>query len=192
MFFFSETTVKMKHGSRGAALAVAALALAACAAPVDDTIGSRLAQRQTGTVPQKPAEGGDVAIVGQEFAHSIMALPQVAEATTPLLVQFTGVTSIVVGKVPVDTDPYTDLLRDRLLLLTREKLRFVEHTLPQLVIAPKKKSKSKKEATPAADVSADADYQVLADMPGNADDEDYEIQVEWLDARPGHGLISVL
>src|SRR5579863_851782 len=115
MFFFSRTKVKISQIPCGAALVIGALALASCA-PVDDTIGSRLAQPPPGTTPQKPVEGGDVAIVGQEVAHSIMALPVVADATTPLLVQFTGVTSIVTGKVPVDTDPYTELLRDRLLL----------------------------------------------------------------------------
>ena len=140
--------------------------LAACA-PVDDSIGSHLAQPPAGTPPQKPIDAGDIAIVGQEVAHSIMDLPVIADAPIPALVQFTGVTSII--DKPVDTDPYTELLRDRLLLLTREKLRFVEHTLPPYV-PPAKKGKKEKAAPQPVQNTKDPDYEILAELRGRADD----------------------
>src|SRR3984885_1244422 len=132
----------MRQFGRNLVIAAFALTLAACA-PMEDedsTVGSRLAQPPAGTPPQKPVDAGDIAIVGQEVAHSIMDLPVVANATVPPLVQFTGVTSIV--DKPIDTEPYTQLLRDRILLLTREKLRFVEHTLPPYVPPTKKHKKA--------------------------------------------------
>lgn len=189
MFSFTWTTVRINQVSGAAALVIGTLALASCA-PVDDTIGSRLTQPPPGTEPQKPIEAGDIAIVGQEVAHSIMDLSQIADATTPPLVEFTGVTSIVVAKVPIDTEPYTTLLRDRLLLLTREKLRFVEHTLPPLIVASKKKSK--KDLPPPVEVSTDPDYQVLAELRGNDEDNFYKIQVEFVDAHTGDVLFNGL
>lgn len=172
----------------GLAAAAVVLTLAACA-PVDDTLGSRLTQSPAGTEPQKPTEAGDVAIAGQQFAHSVMDLPEVANATTPPMVQFTGVTSIV--DKPVDTDPYTELLRDRLLLITREKLRFVERTLPPLVIAPKK-GKSKKDVPAPVAISTDPDYQVLAELRGHFEDDFYKIQIEFVDAHTGQVLFNGL
>jgi len=188
MIFF-QMPAAGRRGARGFALAALALAVAACA-PVDDTIGSRLTQAPPGAEPQPPTDAGDIAIVGQEVAHSIMDLPAVADAATPPMVQFTGVTSIV--DKPVDTDPYTELLRDRLLLITREKLRFVERTLPPLVISPKKKSKSKKEAPPPVEVSSDPDYQVLAELRGHFEDDTYKIQVQFVDAHTGDVLFNGL
>ena len=141
-------------------IAAFALALAACA-PVDDSIGSRLAQPPAGAPKPKPVEAGDIAIVGQEVAHSIMDLPVVAGASVPPLVQFTGVTSII--DKPIDTDPYTELLRDRLLLLTREKLRFVEHTLPPYV--PHEFEEGQKKSSPQPGSSAKHDQSRLRD-PG--------------------------
>lgn len=179
---------RMGHGF---AVVACALALVACA-PVDDTIGSRLTQPPPGTEPQKPTDAGDIAIVGQEVAHAIMDLPQVADATTPPLVQFTGVTSIVVSKEPVDTDPYTELLRDRLLLITREKLRFVERTLPPLVLAKPKKIKSKKELPASVPVNSNPDYELLAELHGNSDDKFYKIQVQFVDAHTRDVLFNGL
>src|SRR5258708_5423568 len=100
--------------ARGTALAVAALTLAACAA-TDDTINSRLTQPPPGAEPEKPVDMGDITIVGQEVAHALNALPVVADASVPPMVQFTGVTSII--DQPIDTEPYAELLRDRILLL---------------------------------------------------------------------------
>jgi len=164
-----------------------ALSLAACA-PVDDSIGSRLAQPPAGTPKPKPVEAGDIAIVGQEVAHSIMDLPVVASASVPPLVQFTGVTSIV--DKPIDTEPYTELLRDRILLLTREKLRFVEHTLPPYV--PPSKKKAKQAQPQPVQNTTEPDYQILAELRGRAEDDFYKIQVEFVDVHTNDVLFNQL
>jgi hypothetical protein len=174
---------------RSLTLAAVTLALAACAAPVDETLGSRLAQPPAGTPPQKPIEAGDIAIVGQEVAHSILDLPVVANATTPPLVQFTGVTSII--DKPVDTDPYTELLRDRLLLLTRLKLRFVERTLPPYV-PPSKKGKKKSAPPQPIQNTENPDYEILAELRGHAEDDYYKIQVEFVDIHTNEVLFNGL
>ena len=176
---------------RNLAFAALALTVAACA-PLeeeDSTIGSRLAQPPAGTPPQKPIDAGDIAIVGQEVAHSIMNLPVVSGATVPPLVQFAGVTSII--DPPIDTEPYTTLLRDRLLLLTRLKLRFYERTLPPYV-PPGKKGKKKAEASAPAQNTDNPDYQILAEMRGHAEDEFYRIQVQFVDARSNQVLFDGL
>jgi hypothetical protein len=172
----------------GVVVAALALTLAACA-PVDDTIGSHLAQPPAGSPPRAFVDAGDIAIVGQDVSNAIVALPAVANATLPPLVQFPGVTSIVTP--PIDTDPYTELLRDRLLLLTREKLRFVEHTLPPYV-PPTSKKKVKKSETSAGENSQEADYQVLAELRGQADDDFYKIQVEFVDIHTNEILFDGL
>jgi hypothetical protein len=174
---------------RNFTIAACALTLSACAPmeEVDDTTGSHLAQSPPGTPPQQPVDAGDIAIVGQEVAHSIMDLPVVADATVPPLVQFTGVTSII--DKPIDTDPYTELLRDRLLLLTREKLRFVEHTLPPY--APP--SKKHKKAPPQPDQNTEnPDYEILAELRGHAENEFYRIQVQFVDIHSNEVLFNGL
>jgi hypothetical protein len=171
---------------RSITLAGLALAMAACA-PVDDTIGSHLVQPPPNSAPRTPVEAGDIAIVGQQVAHSIMDLPAIADASVPPLVQFTGVTSIITP--PIDTTPYTELLRDRLLLLTREKLRFQERTLPPLIVG-KKKSKKAEDAAP--DESSEVDYQILAEMRGRADDDAYKIQVQFIDIHTSEVLFDGL
>ena len=176
----------MRKWGRNLTIAAFALALAACA-PVDDSIGSRLEQPRAGTPPQKSVEVGDIVIVGQEVAHSIMDLPVIADASTPPMVQFTGVTSII--DKPIDTDPYTQLLRDRLLLLTREKLRFVEHTLPPYVPETKK---GKKAPPQPVENTMEADYRILAEMRGHAEDEFYKIQVEFVDIHTNEVLFNGL
>ena len=167
-----------------------ALALAACASMEDedktDVIGSRLAQPPPGAPLPVPAEAGDIAIAGQEVAHSLMDLPVVANATVPPLVQFKGVTSII--NPPIDTAPYTILLRDRLLLITREKLRFVEHTLPPYIPGKKKRSQ---ESQPSQNTT-NFDYQILAELRGRATADYYKIQVEFVDAHTGDVLFSGL
>jgi hypothetical protein len=184
-----EMIAGMRQMGRNVTIAAFALTLVACA-PVDDAIGSRFAQPPAGTPPQKPVDVGDIVIVGQEAAHSILDLPVVANAPIPPLVQFTGVTSII--DKPIDTDPYAELLRDRLLLLTREKLRFVEHTLPPYV-PQSKKGKSKKEASSQpSQYSTEADYQILAELRGHADDDFYKIQVEFVDIHTKEVLFSGL
>jgi len=180
----------MRHFGRNFTIAAFALILVACA-PVDDSIGSRLTQPPAGTPPQKPTEAGDIAIVGQEVAHSIMDLPVVASAAIPPLVQFTGVTSIV--DKPIDTEPYTELLRDRILLLTREKLRFFERTLPPYV-PPSKNGKTKKEKSSPQPVqnTENPDYQILAELRGHAEDEFYKIQIEFVNIHTGEVLFNGL
>lgn len=184
MIFF-QTTRRMKPFVRGTMLVIGAVTLTACMTTTDDTIGSRLAQPPAGTPPVKPIEAGDIAIVGQEVAHSLMDLPAIADATTPPMVQFTGVTSII--DKPVDTDPYTNLFRDRLILLTREKLRFVERTLPPLVTAKSRKSES---SSPGS--GSEPDYQILAELRGHFEDDLYKIQVQFVDLRTGEILFDGL
>jgi hypothetical protein len=180
----------MQRFGRNLIIAALALTLAACAPmeDVDSTVGSRLAQPPAGTPPQKPVDAGDVAIVGQEVAHSIMDLPVVANATVPPLVQFTGVTSIV--DKPIDTELYTQLLRDRILLLTREKLRFVEHTLPPYV--PPTKKHKKAEPSPPDQNTENPDYEILAELRGHADHEFYIIQVQFVAIQTNEVLFDGL
>jgi hypothetical protein len=176
----------MGRAGRNVTLAGLVLAVAACA-PVDDTIGSHLVQPPPNSPPRKPVEAGDIAIVGQEVSHAIMQLPEVANASVPPLVQFKGVTSIITP--PIDTTPYTELLRDRLLLLTREKLRFQERTLPPLVVG-KKKAKTSDEGGSGA--SSEVDYQILAEMRGRADEDVYKIQVQFIDIHSNQVLFDEL
>ena len=183
---FCKTVEKIK---RGTILVAGAWALAACATtPVDDTINSRLTQPVATT--QVPIDASDIAIAGQYASHSIRDLPQVADATKPLLVQFTGVTSIING--PVDTEPYTTLLRDRLVVGSHEKLRYVERELPPLILAKPKKIKSKKELPPPVEINSDPDYQVLAELRGNFTDDFYKIQIQFVDFHTGEVLFNGL
>jgi hypothetical protein len=179
----------MANLGRKLVVAMGALALTACAGmnpDEDSTLGSRLAQPPPNAPPQPVADAGDVAIVGQEFAHSVMDLPAVSGAAVPPLVQFKGVTSIV--DQPIDTEPYTELLRDRLLLITREKLRFVEHTLPPYV--PGKKH-HKEEAQPQQNTE-NPDYEILAELRGHATADFYRIQIEFVDTRTNEILFNGL
>jgi hypothetical protein len=185
-----QMSADVRRFAQNLTVAVFALTLAACA-PMEDedsTVGSRLAQPPAGVPPQKPVDAGDIAIVGQEVAHSIMDLPVVANAIVPPLVQFTRVTSII--DKPIDTDPYTQLLRDRILLLTREKLRFVEHTLPPYVPPTKK---HKKAPPPPPDQNTEnPDYEILAELRGHADNEFYKIQVQFVDIQTNEVLFDGL
>ena len=166
------------------AITVVALSLVACA-EVDDTIGSHLTQPPAGAPKPKPVEAGDIAIVGQEVAHAIMDLPAISAASVPPLVRFTGVTSIV--DKPIDTEPYTELLRDRILLLTREKMRFVEHTLPPYIPPSKKKVKA---APQPVQNTTEADYEILAELRGFVKDDFYKIQVEFVDVHSSEVLFN--
>jgi len=187
----SQIVTRTQRFGRNLTLAALALTLAACAQMNEDedsAVGSHLEQPPAGTPPQKPVDAGDIAIVGQEVAHSIMDLPVVATAPIPPLVQFPGVTSII--DQPIDTDPYTTLLRDRLLLLTREKLRFVEHTLPPYVPPGKHK---KKAPQPQPDQNTDnPDYEILAELRGHAENEFYRIQVQFVDIHSNEVLFNGL
>ncbi len=185
--------LKGKPYTCGLVLAAGVALLTACAAPPDDLTNSRLTQAPAGTPVPPPADAGDIAIAGQYAAHAIMDLPEVANAPAPPLVQFTGVTSIIVSQVPIDTEPYTVLLRDRLLLITREKLRFVERELPPLVIASPHRSKKKKAApAPAPDTSENPDYQVLAELHGRDKDDFYKVQIQFVDIHTGAVLFNGL
>lgn len=162
------------------AVAACALALIGCAGENDerDSLGSRLYQPPAGTKRPPPVEAGDIAIVGQNVAQQILQLPQVAGASVPPVVRFNGVTSII--NPPIDTEPYTELLRDRLLLLTREKLRFVEHTLPMLHAKRSERS----------NVGGEAEYQILAEMRGQAKADTYKVQVEFVQISSGAILFN--
>lgn len=170
----------------------AALAMVACAGEVDDTTGSRLSQPPPGSPIVKPTPAGDITIVGQEVGHAILDLPEVANAAVPPLVQFTGVTSIINSPVPIDTQPYTDLLRDRLLLITRLKLRFYEKTLPPLVTSSSKKGKKKPAAAAPEQNTTNPDYQILAELRGRYDADLYKIQVEFVNVQTGDVLFNGL
>jgi hypothetical protein len=175
----------MKRGWQGLSLGTAALALAGCATTINDDVSkSRLAQPVADEHGQAITAAGDIAIAGQMVSHSIMNLSEVADATVPPLVQFRGVTSVISG--PVDTEPYTDLLRDRLLLITREKLRFVERQLP-----PLHSHKGKHSGEPM-DVNTDADYKILAELRGEYGSDTYLVQIQFLDVHSGQILFNGL
>jgi len=180
----------MGNFGRSFILLAGGLLLGACAGMMnedeDSTVGSHLVQPPAGT-PLPPAiEAGDIAIVGQEVAHAIMDLPAVSGATVPPLVQFKGVTSII--DQPIDTDPYTQLLRDRLLLITREKLRFVEHTLPPYIPGKKRHHAE----PPPAQNTENPDYEILAELRGHATADFYRVQVQFLDLRTNEVLFDGL
>ena len=174
----------MSRGRQGLFFGTA-LALAGCATSINDDVSkSHLAQPVADEHGQPIIAAGDIAIAGQEVAHAIMDLPEVANATVPPLVQFKRVTSVING--PVNTEPYTDLLRDRLLLITREKLRFVERQLPPL--------HGRKHGGPI-DVNTDADYKILAELRGEYGSDTYLVQIQFLDIHSNdilfNGLYSI-
>jgi hypothetical protein len=133
-----------------------------------------------GTLPPPAIEAGDIAVAAQMFSHDIRNLPQISSLTVPQLVRFNGVTSIVKTEnhqlADVDTTPYTILLRDRLLLGDREKLRFIERQLPPLN-APKKHGKN--AAMPID--SGGPDYEVLAELHGEAGAGSLRVQLQFVD-----------
>lgn len=174
---------RVKQWRQGLWISLGALALGACATTHG---GMSSAPRDEVDASGQPIiQAGDVAIAGQLASHSIMNLSEVADATTPPLVRFSGVTSIVNG--PVDTQPYTSLLRDRLLLLTREKLRFVERQLP--AFKPHKVRHSSDVGGPL-DVASDADYQIMAQLRGNFSDDTYLLDVEFIDLHTNQPLFN--
>jgi hypothetical protein len=177
----------MSGGWRGLSWGAAALALAGCATTINDDVSkSRLAQPVADEHGQAITAAGDIAIAGQMVSHSIMDLPEVADATVPPLVQFRGVTSVING--PVDTEPYTDLLRDRLLLITREKLRFVERQLPPLHAH---KGKHRTEGG-SIDVDTDAAYKILAELRGEYGSDTYLVQIQFIDIHSDQILFNGL
>jgi hypothetical protein len=178
-----------QHIGRYILIAGCALSLAGCAGmnmDEDSVVGSRLAQPPKGQPLPKAEEVGDITIAGQNFSHAIMDLPAVSGATVPPLVRFNGVTSIIMP--PIDTEPYTELLRDRILLLTREKLRFFEHTLPPYIPGKKHRSEDKQ---PVQNTS-DPDFEILAEMRGHAEADMYRIQIEFVDAHSHEVLYNGL
>jgi hypothetical protein len=189
------TRLMSRAAASRVALVVGALALAACASEeVDDVTGSRLQQPvlAQGEKPPLPIEAGDIAIAAQLFSHDIRQLPQIDSLTVPQLAQFTGVTSIVRDHngqlAQVDTQPYTDLLRDRLLLGDREKLRFVERELP--AYQPPTTHRHKESPAPSEIDNGDADYRVLAELRGYGDSSSLRIQMEFVDAHTGAVLLN--
>ena len=169
--------------SYGLLLGAIALALAGCAG----TPSQPAQPAVDATTGQPIIEAGDIALAGQLVAHSINDLPEIASATKPPLVRFAGVTSAVAG--PIDTSPYTNLLRDRLLLLTREKLRFVERELPPLT--PHHVKHSRDVGGPIS-VDTDADYRITAQLRGNADSDTLLIWIQLVDLQSGQDSFSGL
>jgi hypothetical protein len=175
------------------AVMAATVMLAGCASDdVDDLTGSHMQPLPAGAdnKPQPPIEAGDVAIAGQLFSHDVRALPQIASLTTPALVRFDGVTSLVMDEnhqlVPVDTAPYTTLLRDRLLLGDRENLRFIERQLPPLTTTTGKHH----HAETAPMESSNAEYEVRAELRGKANAGSLRIQIEFVDLGSGAVLVN--
>lgn len=168
---------------------VLALALAGCGTPVDETLGSRLTQ-SADPQAQVATNVGDIAIAGQEVAKVIRNYPDVAAAKVPPLIEFKGVTSIVNGPIPVDTEPYSVLLRDRLLVGAHEKVRYIEPQLPQLDFSSSKKGK--KAATPRVVSMPDPQYQVLAELHGSYGADFYKIQIQFVDYHTGAVLFNGL
>jgi hypothetical protein len=164
---------QLDRWKNGVFLGAAAVTLAGCAS----TVSMPTQPEVDAATGQTIQEAGDIVIVGQLVSHSIMDLPEISGASVPPLVQFAGVTSAING--PVDTGAYTDLLRDRILLLTREKLRFVERQLPPLG------SGHKHHGSLPLDVNTDADYRLTAVLRGNFDDDTYLVQVAFNDLRSG-------
>jgi hypothetical protein len=168
---------KLPGWTRAALPGLATLALVACA-------GTPAAppEPQTDSSGETILAAGDIAIAGQLASHSIMDLPEVANATVPPLVRFVGVTSS--AGAAIDTAPYTELLRDRMLLITREKLRFVERTLPPLHAHKGKHAK---------DVSSDlghADDEVTAVLGGNPGGGNYLVRIQFIDLSSGQPLFT--
>jgi hypothetical protein len=159
-------------GMRVVAPVVLALFLSACGGT---PAGPPLPQTDATGEPIQEAD--DVAIAGQMAAHAIIEQPEIAGATKPPMVRFKGVTSDLA--TPVDTEPYTDLLRDRLLLITREKLRFEEHTLPPL---------HGHKVGPAPD----ADYQLTAVLGADAGPDTYLVRIEFIDLHAGQPVFNGL
>jgi hypothetical protein len=173
---YLEFWTKFSCWSRVVLPAAATLALAACASVPN---APPLPQMDAAGEPILPAD--DVAVAGQEASHSIMDLPEVSQAQVPPLVKFEHVTSKL--GTPIDTEPYTDLLRDRLLLLTREKLRFVEHTLPPL---------HGKKGKGAPSGGGAADYEITAVLGPDAGPDTYLIRIEFVDLHSGQPIFSGL
>jgi hypothetical protein len=170
---------------RGLLLGGFVLALAGCSGTGNTP---HVSQPQIDVATGQPIiEAGDIAIAGQIASHAINDLPDIASAAKPPLVRFAGVTSALNG--PVDTTPYTNLLRDRLLLLTREKLRFVERELPPLTPHHVKHSK---EVGGALDVDTDADYRLTAQLRGNIGDDNYLVFIQLVDLHSGQDAFSGL
>ena len=173
-----------KRIGQGAALGAAALFLAACASY--DLSKSRAPTEEIDAATgQSIVHAGDIAIAGQLVSHSIMDLPEVSGASKPPLVRFAGITNQING--PIDISVYTGLLRDRLLLITREKLRFVERQLPPLI---PHHIKHNKELGGPIDVDTDADYRITAQLRGNYDDDTYRLSVQFTDQHSGQTLFS--
>jgi hypothetical protein len=169
---YLEFRKRLSIWSRLALPAAAALTLAACA-----SVPNAPPLPQMDAAGEPITEADDVAIAGQLAAHSIMDLPEVAQAKNPPLVKFEQVTSTL--PTPIDTEPYTDLLRDRLLLLAREKLRFVEHTLPPL--------HGKKFKVPS---SAGADDEITAVLGQDAGPDTYLMRIQFVDLHSGQPIFS--
>jgi PBP1b-binding outer membrane lipoprotein LpoB len=170
--------------SQGAALGAAGFLLSSCAS-YDLSKSKPPTEEIDAATGQTVIPANDVTIAGQMVAHSIMDLPEVANASKPPLVRFLGVTNQTNG--PVDTSLYTGLLRDRLLLLTREKLRFVERQLPPLTSYHVKHSK---DVGGPIDVSTDADYRIMAQLRGNYDDDTYRLAIQFVDIHTGDNAFS--
>ena len=148
--------------------------LTACTKPQDERLGSRLVQPPTGAPLPPPEDIGDIAVAGSNIAEAIRTLPEIVSAPKPPIIQLQAVTSIVING-PVDTEPYANLLRDRLNAGDDNKVHYMERQLPQLNHVKRERSDD--------DANMSADYNLFAELQGNARNSYLTIQVQLIDAR---------
>jgi hypothetical protein len=117
---------------------------------------------------------GDLAVAGSNIAQSIRSLPEILAAAKPPIIQLQGVTSIVING-PIDTEPYADLLRDRLNAGDDNKVHYMERQLPQLHHERREKSDD--------DLSMSPDYQLFAELQGNAKKPTLTLQIQLINVH---------
>ena len=153
----------------------------------DNAVGSRLAQPPQGVPLPKAEEVGDITIAGQEFCprrHGLARRRRCGCArrwcdstASPALSTSRSIRNLTRSSCAIAC-----------FLLTREKLRFIEHTLPPYVPGKKHKSEDKQ---PVQNIS-DPDFEILAELRGHADAEFYRIQIEFVDAHSHEVLYNGL
>ncbi len=136
-------------------------------------VGSHLVQPAAGQLRPKPEEAGDIAVAGSTMAQEIRTLPVILAAPKPPIIQLQGVTSIVQNG-PIDTEPYSNLLRDRLNAGDDNKVHYMERQLPQ--------ARHHREGSDN-DLDMSADYQLMAELQGNARHPMLTLQVQLIDAH---------
>ncbi len=142
----------------------------------DYTLTSRLSQSGKFEQRPKPDDVGDLALAGSNIAQQIRTLPVITSAAHPPIIELQGVTSVVTNGI-IDTEPYADLLRDRLNAGDDNKVRFMERQLPQTAV------KHRHGAKPASDEDVSPDYRLFAELQGNASKPVLVLQIQLIDAN---------